>query len=351
LWGSGGLKFYKHLLHFEYWWLSLDEKTNTNSYEETKKWNPFFNPGKYEDLQQRLKKEVEKNKLRLEDINGTSLQKNLNSKFVKTISQRIKNYQDINPYCATTKKAYDKRNHRVNGILCNQFTCARCRKKLKQKIFEKASENILKLDLSRHLVLTTEGDAYRDDHTVEQSYEDMSSSWYKLHRIINYHYGERKKIGNKIVFASPMEYICFPRAQKDGYCHYHILTNKYVPKKFLKEKSSKYGNMGYLKIKQNKDTIGYLSKDFFKDPEWYIPEGFRHYNCTKNVDLKIRVVDEDWRIDNVPFELKNTGVPIVDQIYKITSDAVCNIEMVNNQVKTKMSYPPPIEELVKGFYK
>ena len=152
----------------------------------------------------------------------------------------------------------------------------------------------------------------------------MARSWTLLKHVIQYHKGK-------------FDYVMFPRAQKNGYCHYHILTNKYIPKKFLLEKSKKYKNIGFIKIKRNVSVAEYLTKDFFKDNEYVIPFRKRHYNSSKDVAPYMNISGMFTKNpDNLNFNLVNNGIPVIEQYYKI----------INNNY----GLSTPFEILLSHFY-
>ncbi|GAI21260.1 unnamed protein product, partial [marine sediment metagenome] len=142
---------------------------------------------------------------------------------------------------------------------------------------------IKKHKLYTHLVITTEGKKYRDKNDYVDSYLDMSETFNKIRNILSRY---AKKQGKHFT------YICLVRAQKKGYCHLHIMTNLYIPKKLLQDISAKYFNTGFIKIKAIRNRVQ-LSNYFMNDEEWYIPLGRRHYSCSRDIDI-------DMDIDDIP---------------------------------------------------
>ena len=184
----------------------------------------------------------------------------------------IKNdYSNKYTLCERLGKLYIEENNKIIDIPCNKWECKLCRPKLQYLLYEEILNYVYIFNLQKHFVITFEGKEYRQKYTIEESYKFMNKQWHKFLNVINYHYG-------KII------YILLPRAQKDGYCHFHILTNKYLDWKFLNEKRKKY-NLGYVSIQKNKDVAEYLNTDFFKKHEWYIPKGIRHYRSSREIIL------------------------------------------------------------------
>jgi len=220
------------------------------------------------------------------------------------------------------------RGTKINRILCSKFHCERCRTLLKNKLKTQIQIALTEHKLYTHFVITTEGTNYRDTNDYVQSYTDMSIAWNKIRKILSY---DAKKQGKHF------SYICLFRSQKNGYCHLHVLTNAYIPKQRLQDISKKYFNTGFIKIKSNKDITKYLTNDFMKDHEFYIPFGRRHYTTSRNIDLKVyEDFDEELKNPETTMHIHlQSGVSIVDQVY--------------DQIEHEYGYPPPFDFLLQHF--
>lgn len=220
------------------------------------------------------------------------------------------------------------RGSRINRILCSKFQCDRCRPLLKDALKNKMQLAITDHQLYTHFVITTEGKEYRDQNDYIQSYKDMAIAWNKIRLILSKNATQQGK---------HFSYICLFRSQKNGYCHLHVLTNLFIPKKRLQEISAKYFNTGFIKIKSNKDITNYLTNDFMKDHEFFIPFGRRHYTTSRNIDLNIyEDFEEDLQDPEISMHIHlENGVPIMDQIY--------------DQIEHEYGYPPPFEFLLQQF--
>lgn len=132
-------------------------------------------------------------------------------------------------------------------------------------------------------------------------------------------------------------YICLFRAQKNGYCHLHVMTNLFIPKQRLKDISKKYFNTGFISIKSNKDITRYLTNDFLKDHEYYIPHGRRHYSTSRDINLNIyEDIVEDTSNPETSMHIQlHPGVSVIDQVY--------------DQVEHEYGYPPPFDFLLSQF--
>jgi len=219
------------------------------------------------------------------------------------------------------------RGSKIHRILCSKFQCDRCRTLLKGKLKTEIQRALTEFKLYTHFVITTEGTDYRDTNDYKQSYLDMSKSWNKIRLLLS---KDAKKQGKHF------SYICLIRAQKNGYCHLHVLTNVYIPKQRLQDISKKYFNTGFVKIKSNKDITKYLTNEFLKDHEYYIPFGRRHYSTSRNIKLNISDEMDDLQDAESSMHIHlQPGIPIIDQIY--------------DQIEHEYGYPPPFDFLLAQF--
>lgn len=165
---------------------------------------------------------------------------------------------------------YNSRSHKVLNMSCKMWSCPKCRKRLKYRLFLETFYLVDQLELNKHFILTFGGEEYRKKYSFYDSYKIMSNNWDKFKKVIEYHKGK-------------FDYILFPRAQNDGYCHYHVLLPKYISWYFLENKRKKYDEMGYLRINKNRDVAEYLHSDFFKDSEYWIPTNIKHYKSSRGI--------------------------------------------------------------------
>jgi len=237
---------------------------------------------------------------------------------IKQEQKLSKSYYDrVNYFCQRKRLGYDKRNHRVKGLSCNNWSCARCRPKMKQELFYKVVTASMVFGLDKHIILTVPGRNYRNKVTVEESFELLRYDFMKLRKVLKYHLGD-------------IEYIAMMRSQTDGYAHTHMLANKFIPQAFLKKKAGKYPNIGFTSIRQNTDVAKYLTNDFWKDHEYVIPDGKRHYSCSRNVAPYMAKNNEKSE-DIKSFEL-NDNYNIFSQIEKVVYD--------------ESKYPVPLETML-----
>jgi len=263
-----------------------------------------------------------------------------------TYKQLKEYYQKNNKICKSnhlgvtyTHSHYDKlineqgliykgqyRGNHIHRIKCKKFQCDRCRKNtLIPKLKKKLNKAITEHQLYTHIVITTEGEEYRKENNYYQSYIDMSRSLNKIRKILS---EDAKKQGKKFT------YINLIRAQKNGYCHLHILTDMYIPKKRLQDISDKYFNTGFIKVKSVKDIDKYLTNDFEKDHEFYIPFGRRHYTTSRNIDLNI-YEEEKLEFNQGTHIHLIQGIPIIDQVY--------------DKINQEYGYPPPLDFLLTEY--
>ena len=181
-------------------------------------------------------------------------------------------YSDVDSLCKRgLGKVYDYRFDKLYDVGCGRFDCARCRPRLKFNLFMEVLRWIYIYNLNKHFIITFEGKRLRDKIGWDASFMFMNKEWDKFLKMLRYHYGD-------------ITYILFPRAQQSGYCHYHIITNNWIDWKFLEEKRKNY-DFGWMRIKHNKSVAEYLNRDYFKDHEWVIPKGIRHFRSSRNIKL------------------------------------------------------------------
>jgi len=118
--------------------------------------------------------------------------------------------------------------------------------------------------------MTFGGKEFREKYNFTETYKIMSRIWNKYKMVIEYHKGK-------------FDYIILPRAQQDGVCHFHCILPKWISWRFLDKKRKLYPEMGYVRINKNVDLADYLHNDFFKDHEYWIPEGVRHYSSSRGL--------------------------------------------------------------------
>lgn len=226
-------------------------------------------------------------------------------------------YQTVNRKCCKCGRVYSLSKDRIVPVFCDMWCCDRCRKRLKSLLYVNTSMNCLLFGLDRHFVVTVKGNDFRDLYSYEDSYVFLMYSWKRLRQMITRKYGY-------------FDYVCFPRAQKNGYAHLHILVSKFISWRFLEDKRKKIG-LGYVSINRNKSVVDYLHMDFFKDHEYYIPLGRKHYACSRNIIMDNTVKDDWWKEENQYF---NTN----------------DIEVIYDKLNNRFGRSLPFEEYVKTFY-
>jgi hypothetical protein len=129
------------------------------------------------------------------------------------------------------------------------------------------------------MIITFPGNAARNKIPYHQSYPIMNNDWNKLCKVIKYRYPDYK-------------YILFPRAQSKpiennpiGYCHFHVIHNKRIPKPWLDNKCKRY-TLGYTFLRYNEDVADYLHRDFYDDDEWIIPFNIKHHRSSRSILIR-----------------------------------------------------------------
>lgn len=190
---------------------------------------------------------------------------------MKRFNSLVNEYYKPYYLCGKLGHLYIEDKNKLVDIGCNRWYCNECRPILKNKLYFDILRNIYSFKLDKHFIITCEGKKFREKYTWEESFRYMNRQWPKFRKVIEYNYG-------------PIDYIALPRSQMNGYCHYHLLINKYVDWSFLNKKRKKY-NLGFVSIQKNKDAAEYLATDYWKDHEWIIPKGIRHYRSSRSIKL------------------------------------------------------------------
>lgn len=252
-------------------------------------------------------------------------------------------YQKPNGVCLSNRlgQIYDHKQHTLTHILCDKVHCDRCRPNIKKRLREKIRVAVDTHKLVHHIIITAEGQEYRKTRNYQESYQDMAAAWNKIRKILN---TEAKKQGVRLT------YICMFRAQSagSGYCHLHILANWCCSKQRLQQIVNNYECTGFIKIKDRVDTSNYLTQDFNKDGEWYIPMGRRHYSCSRNVDLNIyKHENEDEYAWQRIFDNQIDQVP--DKLHIMLGSEFMSFEHINEQIMEIYGYPAPLDHYIKRW--
>jgi hypothetical protein len=165
----------------------------------------------------------------------------------------------------------------------------------------------------------------------------MSTTWNKIRGILSYQAKKQK---------TQLSYICLVRAQKNGYCHLHILTNYNPTKKRLQQICAKYDNTGFIKIKKHTNTSNYLTQDFNNDHEWHIPFTRRHYTCSRDINLDIYNEISDGN-DFLPVPIFDGSASLPPKKIHIQIQNYPTLqESIYEQINHVYGYPTPFSELL-----
>ena len=195
---------------------------------------------------------------------------------------------------------YNSDKNKLSDVPCMKWNCEICRPILQKILYDNIVMNVLIFDLNKHFVITSPGKEFRSKYTWYESYKHMSVQWNNFLKVIKYHYGD-------------IDYILLPRAQGDGYCHYHILTNTWLDWKFLNKKRKKY-DIGYLTITKSKSVADYLYYDYYNDHEWFIPDNVKHYRSSRSIILNNVEPDHGIQYFNNQTNLKQIS-NFVEKLY------------------------------------
>lgn len=164
------------------------------------------------------------------------------------------------------------------------FSCKKCRHNKIRNTVIKTRKLALANNLTRFLTLTTGGKEIRKLVSPGDSFYRLMTKFKELKYILKRDYGFELK------------YICFLRAHKDGYCHLHVLIDKYIPKAILNDIliriKSGWCNIKYVDPQRVSAYLSaYLER---KDHEWFIPKGQKHYTMSKDLSFEKFVPEDTW---------------------------------------------------------
>ncbi|MBU0496407.1 MAG: hypothetical protein KKG04_00435 [Candidatus Thermoplasmatota archaeon] len=242
-------------------------------------------------------------------------------------------YARINKGCGVNK-LYDVRNHRLVDAHCNQFSCEYCRPRLLKNLRINIIKYAHEMDLTRFVTITFGGEDLRRVVRPDNSFE------YVMKRFNHWREYLKRK------FKVKVSYINLVRSHQDGYCHLHLLMNRYIPKSWLSQSTRAVGlgstNVKYVDIQR---VSGYLSRYFsVKEHEWFLPEGIHHYSTSRDIHLNSYVPSSQWVYICMPQRfVKNSEGEVVRNI-------LGEIECVCNHTEWYVKYPPPFDFLVAQWW-
>jgi hypothetical protein len=176
------------------------------------------------------------------------------------------------------------------NLRCKSWTCEVCRpmlvKQLRKRIWRGNMTEFVNKGQEKHnhklLTLTCPGQEWRNHHSPDEAYHEVSDNWDKLRR-------ELKKRFGKSHFLRVVE------AQRDGYPHLHVLmvgpgiASKGVLKVIRKLWSYKYfgafANVDIREVKNYKHAVRYLTKYLLKSEAVYGQKG-KKFSTSQGATLK-----------------------------------------------------------------
>ena len=250
--------------------------------------------------------------------------------------QQLKNiYQKIYPLCTSYKLGltYNQRENTLNTNKCGLWYCDRCRQRKKSTLKKSIEQAIQEHNLTNHIIITTEGnEKYRNDNDYKQSYKDMMYAWNIIRKTI-----KRKATKRNHDFS----YILLNRAQKNGYSHLHILTNYPIKKSTLRKIVAHYPNIGFVEITQHTNTAKYLTNDFNKDHEFYIPFNTRHYTTSRNINLQDETEENPHDVIHIQLTKQYNFLNRIINPY---------FQQAQEQIESFNNYPVPFHFLIEEYY-
>lgn len=243
-------------------------------------------------------------------------------------NKRKARYSGINDYCKE-HYMYNPELDSLHEIGCKCYNCERCRSKKKYDLLKNIVNSAERYKLRRHLVITLPGYPFRSLFcNADESFDYAMKKFNELRVLYRREFGKN------------LSYICLPRAQSDGFCHLHVLVGDFIPKDWL-DKTLDSINLGFPFITYvDVHRLGsYLSKYWYKEHEWCIPEHKKHYTRSADIELEHFVPSGGWyflALPNSPYVL---GCDKIDYIYRC-------MDFLN-----PYHNPPPMDLMLYGFYK
>lgn len=242
--------------------------------------------------------------------------------------ERKARYNGVNDYC-DENYLYNSESDVLHEAKCKCYNCERCRPKKKYELLKNIVTAAEKHNLRRHLIITLPGYPFRSLFCDADESFDYAMKKFNEFRVLY-----------KRFFGKNLSYICLPRAQSDGFCHLHILVGDYISKDWLDDVLKRI-NLGFPFITYvDIQRLGnYLSKYWYKEHEWFIPENKKHF--TKSVDIKFKdfFPSYGWYFFIMPKGPYVLGCDKIDYIYRC-------MDFVN-----PYHNPPPLDFMLSGFYK
>lgn len=248
-----------------------------------------------------------------------------NMQINQVMQDREDRYRTVNSSCGTVEY-FDSRKHKVLNNRCMRFSCGRCRNQAISNAMNDVVKAAYKFRLKRHFVITLQGKGFRKYVDPDHSFIYLARKWNIFKTYFN------KKFGKKLC------YIAFFRSQESGYAHMHILSGDYIPIKWIK-KTFEGMKLGFAKIDyvDIHHVKNYLSKYWYKEHEWFIPENKKHFTTSR--DIKLGEIYE-----------KNKDYFMLHPIFDYTN-VYWKLDGYYNQIEEKTGYPPPLDFMLSEYYK
>jgi len=242
--------------------------------------------------------------------------------------ERKAHYEYVNDYCNETY-LYSSDSDLLHEAKCKCYSCERCRPKKKYDLLTNIVKAAEKHNLRRHVVITLPGYPFRSLFCNADESFDYAMKKFNEFRVLY----KRK-------FGKNLSYVCLPRSQSDGFCHLHILVGDYIPKDWLDDVLNRI-NLGfpYITYVDVQRLGNYLSKYWYKEHEWFIPENKKHYTRSADIEFDCFAPSPFWYFIGVPRNPYVLGSDIVDCVYRCIDD----INPHHN--------PPPFDFMVGNFYR
>lgn len=215
---------------------------------------------------------------------------------------------------------FNETKHQCYVAGCGQYSCSRCRPKAIKKLIDKSSKYAQENGLTRLLSFTLPT-GVRDNMAPDDSFEYAQLIWNSVRKYF------------KRDFKENLNYILFPRSHSNGYCHFHALVDRYIPKSWLDKVMFNLhlgtSDIKYVDVQRVGSYLGaYLQK---KEHEWYLPKHKKHYSTSANIHFEEWIPSDTLHFIEMP----------------LNSDERVNCVYANVEFLTKK--PPPFDFILAEF--
>lgn len=168
---------------------------------------------------------------------------------------------------------------------CHSWNCEVCGPKRARKLVKSISKWARKKGLDRFLTLTLQPSKLPDyARSPYQSYYYMMYVWRKFRVYLYRRYGR-------------ISYVWVVEPHKSGFCHIHILIDRFIPQRWISSVFSRLGGGKIVhieRVKKMRDVSSYVGKYMGKMHKKPIPRHKRRYSSSRDIHLMEKPDNDEW---------------------------------------------------------